>query len=130
MSAEQNTIQQTALTEHDHTPSEHGSDQGEALPSTYLPLDSVQYTQDWIQSIKTRGDRDRGLWVKYGEAFPAWTENMFETRMDGNTRGDLREALRTSGVWVSTKRFTRVSRLLADIANEEEPSDWPDKEVE
>jgi hypothetical protein len=130
MSAERDTNQQTAPSEQDYTHSEHGSDQGEASSSNYLPLDSIQYTLDWIQDFKARGERDYGLWVEYGETFPAWTENMFETRVDADTRTKLRNALRTSGVWVSAKRFMKVSGALADAANEEEPSEWPQGEVQ
>ena len=65
MSAEQDTIQQTAQIEQDNTPSERSFYQEEARPPTpllfQLPADLAQYTRDFVDDFKARRARDEGL---------------------------------------------------------------------
>jgi hypothetical protein len=132
MSAEPSTSQQP--TPEDNAPAEHGSDQGDTLspirPQSQPSIDAIQYTRDWIKDFKARGDRDYGLWVEFGEAFPRWTEEMFEKRLDMSIRRMLRETLRKNGVYVPITRFVAISKTLEIVANEQKQAEWPQRELD
>ncbi|KAI6248072.1 hypothetical protein HI914_03182 [Erysiphe necator] len=84
---------------------------------------------DWINSKQKRRTRDRRLWKEFIGDFADWK---LETFMIANYQAckDLRDFLRTNGVFIESSPKIKVQESLLFTLNENEPHKWTLEEIE
>ena len=89
-----------------------------------------QYIDLKIAQYNDSGDDDEALWARYTEDFEAWNEQFFQTA-NRTKVVKLRTCLREHGVRVEMDgRKARMAVALAQVVQEEEPSDWATADIE
>jgi hypothetical protein len=93
-------------------------------------VDELDAYISWKIKIYTeKGWRDDYLWEYYQEDFNTFTKEVF-TDCDSTLLRELRDILRTNGVYVKRARGVTIAKELFAVLEEQEQAEWPKEEIQ
>ncbi|RKF72193.1 integrase and RNaseH domain-containing protein, partial [Golovinomyces cichoracearum] len=87
------------------------------------------YIVDWMEAKRKRTTHDKRQWKEYIQSFKEWKIDTFKFANE-QACNDLRDFLRTNGVFVNSDTRTNVATALVEVLKEIEPYPWTKASIE